>query len=396
MGKVEPKVWVGVDAGKGFHWAVVLDAEGEVLLSRKVENDEADLRALIGEVSTLGRSLTWATDQPGGTAALLLALLWEHGQRVLYVPGMAVDRARDAHRGESKTDARDARLIADQARMRRDLSELGPGEEALDELRMLVAHRRDLVVARTRAVTRLKETLLSLFPGLERALDLNQKGALVLVGRYQTPGAVRRSGRKRIEAYLKARGVRGAASLAEKALTAAKAQSVRLPAEGVAAAIVAELADEALALRERIARADEDLERRFFAHPLSGILASFPGMGPLLGAEFLVAVGDLSAFESSDRLAAYAGLVPASHDSGKRTGNPLYRMRGGNRLLKKVLYQSAFSSLRTTPASRAFYDRKRAEGKRHTQALVALARRRVNVLWAMLRDGTRFQPRFAA
>ena len=384
------KGWVGVDAGKGFHWAVVLGADGESLLSRRVENDEADILALVEEARSFGLGLTWATDQPGGTAALLLALLRERGERVVYVPGMAVDRARDGMRGESKTDARDAHLIAQQARMRRDLSELEPGEEALAELQLLVAHRRDLVVARTRAVTRLRETLLSLFPGLERVLDLNRKGALVLVSRYRTPTAVRRAGRRRVESYLKASGVRGAAALAQKAVAAAKGQSVRLPAEGVAAGIVSDLAAEALALGERIARADAELERRFFAHPLSEVLASFPGMGTLLGAEFLVAVGDLCSFESADHLAAYAGLVPAARDSGKRTGNHR-RMRGGNKLLKKVFYQSAFSSLRTTPTSRAFYDRKRAEGKRHRQALIALARRRVNVLWAMLRDGTTFQ-----
>jgi transposase len=102
-------------------------------------------------------------------------------------------------------------------------------------------------------------------------------------------------------------------------------------------------------------------------------------MGPLLGAEFLVTVGDLSAFESADRLAAYAGLVPAAHDSGKRVGNHK-RMRGGNKALKRVFYQSAFSSLRASAESRTFYERKRAEGKRHTQALIALARRRINVL----------------
>jgi transposase len=71
-------------------------------------------------------------------------------------------------------------------------------------------------------------------------------------------------------------------------------------------------------------------------------------------------------------------------------------MRGGNKVLKRVFYQSAFSSLRSSSESRAFYDRKRREGKRHTQALIALARRRVNVLWAMLRDGTTFETRSAA
>jgi transposase len=66
-------------------------------------------------------------------------------------------------------------------------------------------------------------------------------------------------------------------------------------------------------------------------------------------------------------------------------------MRGGNKSLKFVFYQSAFASLRSSSESGAFYDRKRAEGKKHTQALIALARRRVNVLWAMLRDGTMFK-----
>jgi transposase len=125
------------------------------------------------------------------------------------------------------------------------------------------------------------------------------------------------------------------------------------------------------------------------------ILTSLPGMGPILGAEILVAVGDIRTFESADRLAAYAGLVPAARDSGKRVANNK-RMRGGNKVLKRVFYQSAFASLRSAPESRAFYDRKRAEGKRHTQALIALAHRRVNMLWAMLRDGTAFESGSAA
>jgi transposase len=388
--------WVGVDVGKEFHWAHVLDTSGRMLLSRRVENDEADLLALIEEVFSLAEEVLWATDQPGGSAAaLLLALLWEKGQKVIYVPGLTVDRSRDAYRGESKTDAKDAHIIADQARMRRDLGELLPGEEALAELQLLLARRRDLVADRSRAITRLREALLALFPALERNLDLNNRGALILVAHYQTPAQIRRAGRKRLAAYLRNRGVQGADALAQKALSAAKAQSLTLPAEGVAVRIVAELATEVLSFKEKISALDGELQQRFFARPEARILSSLPGMGPILGAEFLVAAGDLRAFGSADQLAAYAGLVPAARDSGKRTGNDR-RMRGGNKVLKRVFYQSAFASLRSAPESRAFYDRKRAEGKRHTQALIALARRRVNVLWAMLRDGTTFETRSAA
>jgi transposase len=392
---VEKKAWAGVDVGKGFHWAHVVDATGTELLSRRVENEEADLVALIDEVLTLAQGVAWAVDQPGGGAALLLALLWERGQGVSYVPGLSVDRARDGYRGESKTDRKDARVIADQARMRADLGRLEPGEDALAGLQLLLARRRDLVADRTRAVTRLRETLLALFPALERALNLTTRGALELVARYQSAGAVRRAGRKRVAAYLNKRGVAKADALAQKPFAAAKGQGATLPAQDVAAKIVAELAREVLALKRRVDVLERDLEERFSARPEAPILSSFPGMGPILGAEFLVAVGDVSAFGSADRLAAYAALVPAAHDSGKRVGNHR-KGRGGNKVLKRVFYQSAFSSMRAVPESRAYYDRKRAEGKRHTQAVIALARRRVNVLWAMLRDGATFEARSAA
>lgn len=98
----------------------------------------------------------------------------------------------------------------------------------------------------------------------------------------------------------------------------------------------------------------------------------------------------MTAFVSADHLAGYAGLAPAPRDSGKRTGN-LHRPRRYNRQLQRVFYTSAQISIQHSPASKAFYDRKRAEGKRHRQAVLALARRRVNVLWAILRDEVAYQ-----
>jgi transposase len=200
------KAWLGVDAGKEFHWAHLLDASGQQLLSRRVENDEGDLLKLIEEAQSLAEEVVWAVDQPGGTAALLLALLWERDQRVLYVPGLSVDRARNAYRGESKTDAKDARVIADQARMRPEFGELTPSEGELAELQLLLARRRDLITDQTRSITRLRETLLSLFPALERSLDLTNKGSisLTLLCHYQSPpAAIRRAGRKGLADYLR-------------------------------------------------------------------------------------------------------------------------------------------------------------------------------------------------
>jgi hypothetical protein len=85
--------------------------------------------------------------------------------------------------------------------MRADLGELEAGEQEIAELQLLLARRRDLITDQGRTITRLREALLSLFPALERALDLNGKGPLILLIRYQTPAQLRRAGHKRVATY---------------------------------------------------------------------------------------------------------------------------------------------------------------------------------------------------
>jgi transposase len=147
-----------------------------------------------------------------------------------------------------------------------------------------------------------------------------------------------------------------------------------------------------LDLSEQIAEIDKLIEARFRAHDLAEVLGSMPGIGPLLGAEFLAATaGDLSRFGTPDRLASLAGVAPVPRDSGRISGN-LHRPRPYDRGLQRVFYTSALISIRTCDVSRRFYERTRAEGKRHTQTVLALARRRVNVLWALIRDGRCYDP----
>jgi transposase len=386
------QVWAGVDAGKAHHHCVVIDGDGQRLLSRRVANDEPELAALISDVTALAGEVIWAVDLPDGGAALLIGLLVACDQPVLYIPGRAVNRAAGGYRGEGKTDARDAAVIADQARMRRDLAPLRPGDEITTELKLLTARRADLVADRTRVINRLRGLLTSIFPALDRALaDLTATGPLVLLSSYQTPAAIRAAGTAGLEAWLRERRVRNAGKLAAAAATAAARQHTALPGEKLTAQMIATLAGEVMALNEQIKDTGRLIEGRFHQHPLAPVITSLPGIGALLGAEFLAATGgDMDFFATPHRLAGFAGLAPAPWDSGRIRGN-LHRPRRYHRGLNRVFYYSAMISIRTCPDSRRFYDRKRAEGKKHTQAVLALARRRVNVLWALLRDNRPYQ-----
>ncbi|MBD9704794.1 IS110 family transposase [Streptomyces sp. ID01-12c] len=382
-----PQIWAGVDIGKEHHHCVVLNESGDRLLSRRVLNDESALLELIGDVLALDEDTLWAVDLNHGGAALLIGLLVSHDQPVAYLTGLAVHRASGTYRGEGKTDAKDAFVIADQARMRRDLGLLRPGDEIAIDLRTLTARRTDVMCDRTRQINRLRAQLLEIFPGLEREMEMTNKGPVILLTGYQTPAAIRRAGTKRIETWLRNRKVRGAAALAKTAVTAAEAQLTSLPGERLAAAMVVRLAKGVMALDEEIAELDAQIEARFHEHPHAEVIRSLPGMGPLLGATFVAATGgDMEMFGSADRLAGYAGLAPAPRDSGRVSGN-LRRPRRFHRALLNACYLSALVSMRSCPASKAYYGRKRTEGKGHKQALIALARRRLNVLWAMLRDG---------
>ena len=194
------RIWAGIDCGKTHHHCVAMDADGKTLLSRRVANDEPELIQLMGDVLDLadGREVTWALDMAGGEPGLLIAVLVNHMQELLYIPGRMVNRASDAYRGEGKTDARDARVIADQARTRRDLQSIRPDDDTTIELRLHTSHRIDLVADRTRTINRLRSTLTSMFPALERALELTNAGPLVLLTGYQTPAALRRIGVSRL------------------------------------------------------------------------------------------------------------------------------------------------------------------------------------------------------
>jgi transposase len=388
-------IWAGIDAGKANHHCVVIDADGNRLLSQRVPNDEPALLELIANVLNLGAGaeVIWATDLNHGGPALLIALLVAHGQNILYIPGRIVHHASKIYRGEGKTDAKDVAVIVDQARMRRDLQPLRAGDEISTGLRILTARRADKSADRVRAINRLQAQLLEYFPALERAFDYSRsKAALLLLTRHRTPDGIRRTGQARLRAWLKKHGARSSAAVAQAAVDAAKSQHTIVPAQQVGELIVAALAREIIALDKELADLDAMIREKVAEHKHAPVLLSMPGFGPVLAAEFLGATGgDLTVFQSADRFAGVVGLAPAPRDSGRISGNH-HRPRRYDRRLLRVFYLSGLSALKSCPASRGYYDRKRTEGKTHIQAMLSLARRRLNVLWAMLRDGAPYSP----
>jgi transposase len=388
-------VFIGIDVAKEVHWACAMDRNARVLFSHAVDNDPAAIGSLIGEIEALeARATRTAVDMLGGAASLICAMFAEAGLSLVHTPGLAVNRARQGIRGgERKSDPKDAAVIAELTRTRPDLRAVEPLDPLDAEIRLLVARRRELVTEQTRRTARLRDLLSGLFPALERRIDPTTRTGLVFLSHFAAPEDIRAAGAKRITRKLAkaATGLRGLEALAEDAVRAAQAQTVAIPGARLRAEIIADITCEALAARDRLKTTDRAIRERLANHPDAALILGVPGMGATLAAEFISLVGRIDRFDSPDALAAAAGLAPVLRQSGKTSF--LRRASGGDKALKRVFYQAAFTSL-GRPDSRAFYDRKRAEGKRHHQAIIALARRRVNVIWAILRNRTPLRENF--
>ena len=201
--------------------------------------------------------------------------------------------------------------------------------------------------------------------------------------------ALKQAGVAQLTAALKAQRVQRAEAFAKHLHQAAMAQTVTITGSATAGRLISELAAQLAAVLARRAALEKEIEHGFFALPEAAILHSLPGIGPRLGARIAVEIGSITRFRTR-------ATWPPMPDWGQRPGNrarpstPTCRVDFGNHRLKNALFLAAFASLRHAP-SRTYYDRKRAQGKRHNQAVLCLARRRVDVLHAMLSHGTPYR-----
>ena len=373
-------VVLGFDVGRYSHHMTAIDARtGEVVASRGVEQTEPDIREAI-EPYALGDAAV-VVDQPGDLSSLLLAVARDMGLGVGFITPRAMAKGIELYGGELKSDAHDSFVIAD----------------LVEELASLMSYDRELTDDVRRAASRIHELPLATCPALGAVYAgqrVKQRLPLAMLARFGGAGGLSAAGRGEVEGWARGQPRCGARGLAfvGSALDAVGSQGVATtssPFYDELLRIEAASLRSALDAREAVgARVDELLGRI----PDAQVLLSMPGVGRVTAATFVSEVPDVGAFASAAKLAAYAGLAPRVRQSG-RSLNSVTRPRAGNRRLKRALVLSAARSVDFCEESRAYYDRKRSEGRCHYSAVVALARRRINVMYAMLRDGKRYESR---
>src|SRR5690625_2223877 len=384
-------VYCGLDVGKDQHHAVALDADGNRIFDKELPQHEARLRELFTDLGQHGHIVV-VVDQPYNIGALAVAVAQQVGATVAYLPGLAMRRFADLHAGNAKTDARDAFIIAEAARtMPSALRPINPADELMADLRMLAGHDDDLAADGTRITNRIRGVLVDVHPALERALGphLDQRVGPALLAKFGGPMGIAAASRASLRSLLRKHAPRAHERIQQAITDALAQQTVVIAGSSAADQVLKTLGTQLAQNMADRAALEEQFTVELDAHPFGPILLSMPGIGVRTGLKILIEINNLDRFENAGHLAAYAGLAPRTHRSGTSIKGE-HQQRAGNKRLKKAMFRAAFASL-PDPNSRAYYDRKKAQGKRHNAAILCLARRRSDVLFAMLRDGTHYQ-----
>ncbi len=384
-------LYLGDDWSEDHHDVHLMNEEGERLAARRLPEGIAGITALHRLVARHASGpdeviVGIETDRGPWVGALLAA-----GYRVYAINPRSAARYRDRHHvGGAKSDAADAKLLADLVRTDRHNHRAVAGDSAeAAAVRILARAHQQLVWDRTRLTNRLRNALREYFPAaLEAFPSLAHDDAVGVLATAPGPREAARLTMSQIRAALRRGGrKRNVEERAAELRAAFRAEQLAVPATvsrafaATTRAAVGQIAE----INRRIDELEAELESSFEQHPDADIYRSMPGLGVVLGARVLGEFGDdPERYESAKSRRNYAGTSPLTVASGRKRTVKARFIR--NRRLSDAANQWALCSLRASPGCREFYDLRRAAGDLHYQALRALANRLVGYLHGCLRS----------
>ncbi len=388
-------IWCGIDVGKSEHHACALDANGKKVFDKALPQDEQKLRELFSQLQQHGNVLV-VVDQPNTIGALPLAVAQAVGCSLSYLPGLAMRRAAQLLPGNEKTDARDAYVIALTAQKMPDtLRAIDHSDETFATLKALAGFDEDITKDRTRSINRLRSLLLQIFPAPERVFvgtRLTNLLSLDLLIEFGGPTQLRAVGEAAIREWAHDTKHRKADKLISDVFAALSEQTVTVTGTAAIERIIPRVALHIQQLSQQRVETAHDVEALSEGSPLCAVLLSMPGVGIKTAEIIILTAGDMSTFPDAAHLASYAGIAPVTRQSGTSI-HSTHQNRAGNKPLKNALFRSAFVAAYCDPESAEYYQRKIAQGKKHNAAIMCLARRRCDVIYAMVRTGCLYEPR---
>lgn len=370
---------LGLDVGKLSHWACCATRPGEVTLNKPVANAEKELDALFSQV---GPQTLVVVDQVRNIGSLPIRRARLAGLPVAYLPGIAAHEASKLFAGDAKTDERDALVIAKTALGIPDaLLPIPAPDEKLEAARSLAAQRDHLIACATRDKNRLRSILLESCPAFEARCDLRNGHWLTMLEKLGGPWGIADAGKAAMGAVTRGADRAGMDAAWRAISESSRPSAFKVSAENPQVMLLAHRIREAA---DEVARLDAEVASLLKEDGTYACLLTVPGIGPRTASELVIGIR-IDDFPDHDHLASYCGIAPRNRQSGTSISS-VGASRQGNKRLKNLLIFSCNSLVRSSSRFGEYYRKCRDRGMCHGEALKAVARKRLKVIYAIMRD----------
>ena len=381
----------GIDIGSEHHHVIIMGDEEKILYDQKVSHKFNEFHRAVKEFREIEEReegpISFAIEGKNGYGAPFDRILIDNGFTLYNVDNLKLKRFRDVFGAEWRNDQRDAKMLAKMLRLRDYLDvkdekafiRVEKVSEVNERLKILSRHQQTLIDEKVRIQNRLRKRLLEVCPDILEVGDVDSKKMLRFLVKYPDFSSYKRLTMKallKIEMIGEKQAFLMLESLRKIKYVEELADTYRT--------IILSYSRRILELKEEIEILDRELEeigeRSFDVKRLKTI----PGVGTKLSSRLIGEIGDINRFKTERQLAVYCGVACVDNISGKqKMTKVVYK---ANKIGKAAMIGIAGCTIRYVAESRAYYAKKRAEGKDHNHAGRCLARQLIKVIFKMLKE----------
>jgi len=381
----------GIDVGSESHHITILDEEDNVLYNQKIAHQLSEFAESIKLFKQIekkeGGKLSFALEGKNGYSAPLDRILLDQGFTLYNVDNFKLKRFREAFAGEWRDDERDALMLSKMLKLKEHIN--SPREKVFikiekpslvtESLKLLSRHQQTLIDERVRLTNRLGKKLLEVCPQILKLGKLKNKKIIAVLAKYPDFSKYKRI---TLKSLLKIRGIgkKGAFFLLKRLNNIEYMPGLT----DIYQTIIFSYAQRILELQKEIENLDKKLDEIGEESKEVKHLKTIPGVATKLASRLIGEIGNINRFPAEKQLAVYCGVACVDDNSGKVTkAKAVYK---ANKICKQTLITMAGCSIRSIHQCKAYYLKKRTEGKSHNHTLRCLARQLIKVIYKMLTE----------
>ncbi|MHC2995149.1 MAG: IS110 family transposase [Candidatus Atribacteria bacterium] len=381
----------GIDVGCESHHIIILDEEDNVLYNKKISHKLNEFTENIKLFKQLEKQekgkLSFALEGKNGYSAPLDRILLAQGFTLYNVDNFKLKRFREAFAGEWRDDERDSLMLSKMLKLKDYINsqrekvfiKIEKPSPLTESLKLLSRHQQTLIDEKVRLTNRLRKKLLEVCPQILELGKAKSKKLIAILAKYPDFSKYKRI---TLKSLLKIKGI----GEKQGPFLLKRLNNIEyMPGlTDIYKTIILSYAKRILQLQEEIKDIDRKLDEIGEKNKEVNHLKTIPGVATKLASRLIGEIGDINRFPSEKQLAIYCGIACVNNDSGKVTKTrAVYK---ANKICKQTLITMAGCSIRSIHQCKAYYLKKRVEGKSHNHTLRCLARQLIKVIYKMLTE----------